>query len=193
MRRYPAVSGAIARAGGRLVGRFGDDAALYAPFTPLRTLGGLIRQPGDEPAGNRFFISYFGGLAIDDPSYTFDAFGYSPKATARYDIPMDGDQSLYEHGWLAIGALSLTDEGQPHCGQLVHFFLDLTGDIGRGCVIAIPTWDCYERIRDPRVILRDMAAHTECWTKVAASFTDWLEAAARTRGAFDYIRSKTAA
>lgn len=51
VRRYPAVSGAIAQAGGRLVGRFGDDAELYAPCTPLRARGGLIRQPGDEPAG----------------------------------------------------------------------------------------------------------------------------------------------
>lgn len=49
--RYPDVSGAIARAGGQLVGRFGNDPELYAPFTPLRTLGGLIRLPGDEPAG----------------------------------------------------------------------------------------------------------------------------------------------
>jgi len=51
VRQYPAVSEAIARADGRLVGRFGDDAELYAPFTPLRTLGGIIRLPGDEPAG----------------------------------------------------------------------------------------------------------------------------------------------
>jgi len=51
VRQYPIVSTAIARAGGRLVGRFGDDAELYAPFTPLRTHGGLIRLPGDEPAG----------------------------------------------------------------------------------------------------------------------------------------------
>lgn len=149
--------------------------------------------PRQLPEDYRFFLSYYGGLAIDDPSYAFDVFGYGPKATARYDIPMDGDQSLYEHGWLAIGLLALTDEGQPHCGHLVHFFADLGGDVDKGCVIAMPTWGCYERIRDLRVILRDVAAHKECWTTVAASFTDWLEAAARTRGAFDYIRSKTAA
>ncbi len=51
VRQFTTVSGAIARAGGQLVGRFGDDPDLYAPFTPLRTQGGLIRLPGDEPAG----------------------------------------------------------------------------------------------------------------------------------------------
>jgi len=51
VRQFTTVSEAIARAGGRLVGRFGDDPELYAPFTPLRTQGGLIRLPDDEPAG----------------------------------------------------------------------------------------------------------------------------------------------
>jgi hypothetical protein len=149
--------------------------------------------PHQLPEDYRFFISYYGGLAIDDPSYYVDIFGYGPKATARYDIPMDGDQSLYEHGWLAIGSLSLKDDGQPHDGHLVHFFIDLAGNVQRGCVIALPTWGCYESIRDPRVILHDAQAHKDCWTRVAGSFTDWLDVAARTRGAFGYTRSKTAA
>lgn len=149
--------------------------------------------PHRLPEDYRCFVEYYGGLAIDDPSYYFDIFGYGPKATARYDIPMDGDQSLYEHGWLAIGALSLKDDGQPHCGQIVHFFLDLAGNVHRGCVIAVPTWGCYERIRDPRVILRDVGAHPDCWMRIADSFADWLEVAARTRGSFDNMRSKTAA
>jgi len=149
--------------------------------------------PHHLPEGYLFFVAHYGGLAIDDPSYYFDIFGYGPKATARYDIPMDGDQSLYEHGWLAIGMLSLKDEDQRHYGHFVHFFIDLAGDVYRGCVIAVPTWGCYENIRDGRVILRDVDAHKECWTRVAESFTDWLEVAAQTRGAFDYIRSKTAA
>jgi len=148
--------------------------------------------PHQLPGDYRFFVAYYGGLAIDDPSYYFDIFGYGPKATTRYDIPMDGDQSLYEHGWLAIGMLSLKGDGQPHFGHLVHFFIDLAGDVYQGCVIAIPTWGCYESIRDPRVILRDMHAHKECWTRVADSFTDWLEMVARTRDAFD-TRSTTAA
>ncbi len=149
--------------------------------------------PHQLPEDYRFFVAYYGGLAIDDPSYYFDIFGYGPKATARYDIPMDGDQSLYEHGWLAIGMLSLKDDGQPHDGHLVHFFIDLAGDVCRGCVIAVPTWGCYESVRDPRVIVRDVHAHKDCWTRVADSFADWLEMAARTRGAFDDTRSKTAA
>ncbi len=149
--------------------------------------------PQQLPEDYRFFVAYYGGLAIDDPSYYFDIFGYGPKATSRYDIPMDGDQSLYEHGWLAIGMLSLKDDDQPHDGHLVHFFIDLAGDVCRGCVIAIPTWGRYESIRDPRVILRDMRAHKDCWTRVADSFTDWLEMAARTHGAFNDTPSKTAA
>jgi len=149
--------------------------------------------PHQLPEDYRCFVAYYGGLAIDDPSYYFDIFGYGPKATAQYDIPMDGDQSLYEHGWLAIGMLSLKDDGQPHAGHLVHFVIDLAGDVCRGCVIAIPTWGCYESIRDPRVILHDVHAHKDCWTRVADSFIDWLEMAARTHGAFDYTRSKTAA
>ncbi len=149
--------------------------------------------PHHLPKDYLFFVAYYGGLAIDDPSYYFDIFGYGPKATARYDIPMDGDQSLYEHGWLAIGMLSLKDEDQRDYGHVVHFFIDLAGDVCRGCVIAVPTWGRYESIRDARVILRDLDAHEECWTRVTDSFTDWLEAAARTRGAFDYMRSKTAA
>lgn len=148
--------------------------------------------PHDLPEDYRFFIEYYGGLDIDEASYDFDIFGYGPKATARYDIPMDGDQSLYEHGWLAIEALSLKDEDQPHYGHPVHFFIDLAGDIHRGCVLAIPTWGCYEDIRDPRVILRDVDAHKKCWTKVAFSFVEWLEVTARTRGAFDYTRRKAA-
>ena len=149
--------------------------------------------PHRLPEDYRFFVEYYGGLDIDDPSYYFDIFGYGPTATTRYDIPMDGDQSLYEHGWLAIGTLALKDEDQPHDGHLVHFFIDLAGNIQRGCVLAIPTWGCYEGIRDLRVILRDVDAYKECWTKVATSFMEWLEATARTRGAFDYIGSKTAA
>jgi hypothetical protein len=48
-------------------------------------------------------------------------------------------------------------------------------------------------VRDPRVILHDAQAHKDCWTRVAGSFADWLDVAARTRGAFGYTRSKTAA
>jgi len=173
-----------------------DEATVAATIASLRAYWTDVDAwlvPNRLPDDFRFFLEFYGGLAIDQADYFFNIYGFGLSSPYRYESILDGDDSLYEHGWLAIGMLSLKDETQPHYGQLVHFFTDLVGNMRQGCVIAVPTWGCHDLSHEPHALLSDVAAHKGCWTKVADSFTEWLELAAQTRGTFDYIKSKTAA
>lgn len=53
VRQFTAVSGAIARAGGQLMGRFGDDPELYAPFHAAAHAGRTHTAPGRRARGDR--------------------------------------------------------------------------------------------------------------------------------------------
>ncbi len=76
---------------------------------------------------------------------------------------------------LGIGGLFYQEEG-------ITFFLDLIGHIRQYCVIGVECAD--EEEPDYLSILRNLP---NCWTKVADSFTEWLEQIAATNGKLGYL------
>ncbi len=121
--------------------------------------------------------------------YYFQAYGYGMQATYQYDIPMDGDDSHYENGLLVIGTLTLHEKAHAYYNRPIYFISDLGGRVQQGCVLAMPSgeWKRFPAIHDIEDVMRDLVTYRDCWTKVADSFTDWLEEVASTQGTLGYI------
>jgi len=146
--------------------------------------------PHHLPADYRFFIKRYGGLHIHyNGLYYFQAYGYGMQATYQYDIPMDGDDSHYENGLLVIGTLTLHEKAHAYYNRPIYFISDLGGRVQQGCVLAMPSgeWKRFPAIHDIEDVMRDLVTYRDCWTKVADSFTDWLEEVASTQGTLGYI------
>lgn len=140
-------------------------------------------MPHHLPDDYVFFIEWYGGLSIDDPhSHYFQIAGLGPMTDDWYSDVLSSDGGLYENGLLLIGTLTFTREGIL---QFVKFFLDVAGTIKQYCVIAAgPLKPPYPNVVP---ILQSPQNHPTQWTKLADSFTGWLEQAAETRGTFGYI------
>jgi hypothetical protein len=126
-----------------------------------------------------FFLEYFAGLVIDRDDYYFAVYGIG-LMTEHWYSSVTGDDGLFEEGFLKIGVLAHRKKA-----RYVDFFLDLAGTIRQDCVIGIN--DRGLERADYASILQDPYAHTDRWTKLADSFTEWLEQAAATSGTFGYI------
>jgi hypothetical protein len=137
--------------------------------------------PNCLPDDYAFFLEYYGGLSIGTSDYDLIVDGIGSMVEEWYGFPM-GDDGIYEDGLLAIATLVVQKE---RSSQRVRFFLDLAGTICQDCVIGID--DRGLERADYASIFQDPYAHTDRWTKLADSFTEWLEQAAATSGTFGYI------
>lgn len=126
-----------------------------------------------------FFLKFYGGLGIDSPRYHFAIEGIGPMAEEWYGYIL-GDDQFHENGFLNIGILSL-----PKKGHFVSFYLDLAGVVGKHCVLSIP--ECGMVTVDIPAILQAPYEHPKQWTKLADSFTEWLELVAKTEGTLEYV------
>lgn len=98
---------------------------------------------------------------------------------------INSDEALPEpgrYGFLSLGSLNFREGIYKF--QYVSFFLDLAGTIQKHCVIGVGPWGAEELT--PDIVLKDIYAYPGKWQKIANSFTDWLEQAAQTGGAFIY-------
>ncbi len=142
--------------------------------------------PYDIPEDYIYFLEYYGGLAIDGDRHYFSLYGIGPMVESWYGYMNSGDHVYMEaeqQGWLSLGSLVFR-EGHKYSDQRVRFFLDLAGTVQRYSVIGIGPWDG----ATPRAInmLSDLYTYPGMWKKLANSFTEFLEQAAETRGAFAY-------
>ena len=138
------------------------------------------------PDDYQFFLEYCGGLNIDTDADRFAIHGGGVKVYHWYRYVYDDEDSRCEGGLLYIGDFVVRDQTSPIYSRIVEFYLDLEGSIQMHCVIAVPPWGPTEAVTDFRDILRFPHAHADCWTKLADSFTEWLELAVETRGTFGY-------
>lgn len=133
-----------------------------------------------------FFLEFYGGLYIDgDDGHYFSTYGLGPMSEEWYAsiISPDAVPESIHYGFLALGSLSFY-EGKYN-GQLVKFFLDLAGTIQESSVIGIGPLRPEGPL--PSMIIKNVNEYPQFWHKVADSFTHWLQRAAETQGAFDYV------
>ena len=136
--------------------------------------------PGDLPSDYAFFLEYISGLEIDRDFYNLNVYGIGLMTEEWYSSVI-GDEGLYEGGFLKIGALIFQEWEGSHVG----FFLDVIGSIQKGSVISVSgevlkSWGVLTILDDPH-------AYPDRWTKLADSFTEWLERLAETNGSFGYL------
>jgi hypothetical protein len=137
--------------------------------------------PNRLPDDYALFLEYYGGLSIGMSDYDLIVDGIGPMVEEWYGFPF-GDDGIYENGLLAIATLVLQKD---RSSQRFRFFLDLGGIIRQDSVIGID--DRGLERADYASILQDPHTHPDRWTKLTDSFTEWLEQAATTKGAFGYI------
>jgi hypothetical protein len=97
------------------------------------------------------------------------------------------DNALLEvarYGFLTLGSLNFRRH-HKYKYQEVTFFLDLAGNIQKGCVIGVGPWG--QGALTLLDVLRDIHGHPGRWQKVAGSFTEWLARAAVTKGGVGYV------
>lgn len=150
------------------------------------TMATLIHKavPYEVPEDYIFFLEFYGGLAIDRDDYNFSILGIGPMVEDWYGS-VESDEAFPEpakYGFLSLGSLNFR-EGK-YKFQHVDFFLDLAGIIQKHCVIGVGPWG--QAGPTPSTIIQDIHAHPGRWQKIAPSFTEWLEQAAETGGAFSY-------
>src|SRR6266545_462524 len=133
--------------------------------------------PNYLPPDYRFFLEYYGGLSINTSFYAFDIRGIGPMHNGWYlhiiGSQGDFDEGLYENGFLEIGSLSIIQTRER-----VRFFLDLGGSIEQQCIIGIAEGGPDFKIGDTEITLRQPHGHRQSWSKLADTFTSWIEMAA---------------
>jgi hypothetical protein len=144
--------------------------------------------PNQLPSDYYLFLEYYGGFdtggfQTDGGDYRLGTLGIGPMVEEWYGY-IAGDDGLYEGGLLEIAGLSFDRESGEF--DYAYFFLDLAGVIYRYGVIGLQWWKVRGLGLQP--VLRDPHAHPMCWTKIADSFTEWLEKAADTAGTFGYVQ-----
>lgn len=151
------------------------------------TIASLIQRakPYDIPDDYISFLEYYGGLFLWNDKYTLSLFGTGPMVEEWYSSVVSDEalQEVGQYGFLTIGSLNFREQ-HKYKFQYVTFFLDLAGHVQKHCVIGIGPWGA--ETLTPLDILKDIHAYPGTWQKVANSFTEWLELAAETEGAFIY-------
>lgn len=174
-------------------------------------IAGLIAkvQPYELPADYLFFLEYYGGLAVwVQGDYRFEIQGVGPMVNDEYgDFAQDNwkereDPLLPGPKGLIIAHLRLDMDLQkaksrgltpskmtnihkqevefmpPHW---VQFRLDVAGTVQKGAVIGLGP--AFTEIPHP---LSYDDGDKRAWRKLADSFSDWLDLAARTGARFGY-------
>ena len=137
--------------------------------------------PLNLPDDYLFFQEFYGGLGIHTPAYYFDVRGIGPMTDDWYGDVVRDDDAIYENGLLLIGTLAYGSNPR----RFVRFFLDLAGVIDQGCIYAVgPQEPPYPSILP---VLQNPHDHPTRLTKVANTFTEWLEIVAETKGVFGYV------
>jgi hypothetical protein len=137
-------------------------------------------EPYRLPDDYVFFLEFYGGLFIETASSNLLVLGIGPMVEEWYGF-IKGDEGAYENGWLLIAGLSLSGE---RVGQYVDFFMDLAGTLCPYCVIGVTSWGPGGSSRLP--VVQNLDAYPTRWTKLADSFTEWLERVAETGGTLGY-------
>jgi hypothetical protein len=151
------------------------------------TITGLVQKiaPYHIPDDYIFFLEYYGGLFIKGDHYSLSVLGTGPMVEEWYSS-VNSDDALHEvrqYGFLTLGSLGF-GEHPNYRFQEVTFFLDVAGNVQKHCVIGVGPWG--QETPTPVDILKDIHAHPDQWRKATDSFTEWLEQAAETNGAFGY-------
>jgi hypothetical protein len=142
--------------------------------------------PFEVPADYVDFLEIYAGLIIDNDEFRLEVFGIGPRVEEWYGF-IDSDEATAEpgkDGFLPVAALSSRGLLR-HRSKRVEFYLDLAGVIQKQSVIGVGPWE--GRDLPPETVLKDLAAHPTLWSKIADSFTEWLERVGVTRGAFNYF------
>jgi hypothetical protein len=151
------------------------------------TITGLVRRakPYNVPDDYIFFLENYGGLFLWDDKYTLSLLGTGPMVEEWYSSVVSDDALLEagQYGFLTIGSLNFNEQ-HKYKFQYVTFFLDLAGNVQKHCVIGVGPWGA--ETLTPLDILPGLHDHPDRWRKTANSFTEWLEQAADTKGAFGY-------
>jgi hypothetical protein len=140
-----------------------------------------IVAPHHLPDDYVFFLEYCGGLLIETDDYNLLVDGIGPMVEEWYGFIMS-DDLVYENGFLSISDLAFKRE---RVGRHVRCFLDLSGIIHLDSIIGVQY--------GPSVgygllsILRDPRAYPDRWTKLADSFTGWLDLVAATEGKLGFV------
>ena len=132
------------------------------------------------------FLETYAGLSIDDIEFRLVVFGIGPRVEDWY-ASIVSDEAWAEpgkDGLLPVATL-ISRSLVRHRSKRVSFFIDLSGGIQEQCVIGVGPWGA-DDLR-PQTVLKDPRAHSALWAKTANSFTEWLEQAGETRGAFNYF------
>jgi hypothetical protein len=166
-------------------------------------------EPYDLPENYVFFLEYYGGLAVWQPSeYRFEVQGVGPMVNEEYgDFAQDNwgqrnDPLLPGPRGLIIAHLRLDmdlskakargltpakmvnvhkQEVEYMPPKWVEFRLDVAGTIQKHAILGLGPNEA-----DALHPLSFDDGDKRTWRKLADSFTDWLDLAAKTRGTFGY-------
>ncbi len=150
----------------------------------LARIENLIR-PYSLPADYLSFLKRYGGITISSRDFNFASLGFGPMAEEWYPY-LVGKAGYYENGFLKIGNLRIRNFVE-NIYMYVFFFLDIGAGIQQYCVIQVSMWKLGNL--DLKDVLRELQPCSFCWSKVAGSFTEWLQIAATTRGRFEHLLS----
>jgi hypothetical protein len=163
----------------------GDDDIAYFEEALLEIQTWLA--PNQLPKDYLFFLNYYGGLVVGGEHYALIIAGIGPMTEVWYSY-IAGDSRAYEGGLLKIAGFGFGEEEDE--GDTVFYFLDLGGAVHQYCVIGLSKQELDREGVGFKDVLPNPHAHPTCWTKVADSFTEWLELAADTRATFGYIEAE---
>ncbi len=142
-----------------------------------------VIQPYSLPTDYLLFLKLYGGITISSEDFYFVSLGLGPMSEEWYPY-LAGKVGYYENGFLKIGALRFRSPIE-YGFRYVSFFQDLGNKIQRYCVIGVSMWELGElNLQD---VLREPQFCSFCWLTIAASFTEWLQIAANTKGRFKYL------
>jgi hypothetical protein len=143
-----------------------------------------IIRPYSLPTDFLSFLKIYGGLTIANEDSHFATLGFGPMSEDWYPNLL-GNVGYYENGFLKIGTLRFRDPVE-YKFMYVFFFLDLGNRIQRNRVIGVSMWKLRElNLQD---VLREPQSCSFCWSRIADSFTEWLQTAANTKGRFEHLQ-----
>jgi hypothetical protein len=143
-------------------------------------------QPYHLPSDYLSFLEWYGGLSLygPDEAYYFAVFGVGPMVEDWYSAVL-GEDILLQQGttaYLPIAGLSFRTG--TRMDQAVRFFMCFAENTSAPTIIWVgPTDDAPSRI-----LLRPNSEEVQSGMTqtLAATFTDWLALAGKTRGSFNY-------
>jgi hypothetical protein len=153
------------------------------------TISSLMQRcmPLTLPADYIFFLSTYGGLAIEDEFYFFSIYGTGPMVEDWYSS-VDSDEVLQspgDIGFLKLGSLHFRRQHRQK-NDAVEFYLDISGAIKMNAIVGVGPLGGMKRWERVRLLFSPVKYRSK--RKILAnSFTQWLDLCAETRGGFIYL------